>query len=127
MIPKFRCYVKETESYRDVSSINFLTKEVNVIYPFSGLNWAYSLDDVILEQSTGLFDMNGVEIFEGDVVKVYYEYDDTFEIGQVFFEKDQLKWVIGREYDWYVSGKDLFEKCEIIGNIHQNAELLKEE
>ena len=60
----------------------------------------------ILMQYTGLKDKNGVEIYEGDIVK--YEYGQIFEI----------KWDYGLlshlENIWF----------KIIGNIYENPELL---
>ena len=61
-------------------------------------------------QYTGLTDKNGKKIFEGDILKSAWGYK-----GAVDFE-DIL----------YAKGECLFnEECEIIGNIHDNPELLK--
>lgn len=71
-----------------------------------------------LMQSTGLKDKNGVEIFEGDI-----GWDDHLEVhGQVIFENGAFK------YEWDNISEDLFEvtdDIEIVGNIHENPELLE--
>ncbi|EQA4448248.1 YopX family protein, partial [Streptococcus pyogenes] len=82
-----------------------------------------NLDDYILRQSTGLFDKNGVEIFEGDVVKLQYTITSDLE----FFKVNQF-----RGGSWRIDnrrrGSDLWlrnEDCEVIGNIYQNSDLIE--
>ena len=69
-----------------------------------------------LGQYTGLTDKNGKKIFEGDVLKW-----DEKEWGSPFPEV--AKWDYSlldmRKHDWP-------QFCEVIGNIHDNPELLKE-
>ena len=66
-------------------------------------------DSQLLEQSTGLTDKNGKEIFEGDIVRggIYLAYE-------VKWEYEECGWNIGESVR-------LFEIC---GNIHDNPELL---
>ena len=74
-------------------------------------------------QYTGLTDKNGKKIFEGDILKGAWEtvfqvvYDDCY-LGFRAKEKDGMHNCI----DYY--GLD---RLEIIGNIHDNPELLKGE
>ncbi|HEQ8333712.1 TPA: YopX family protein, partial [Streptococcus pyogenes] len=80
-----------------------------------------NLDDYVLMQSTGLFDKNGVEIFEGDVV----EYDD----GEYLFAGKVVKTVFGtyvKSYSFF-SFEDFSDEntmtadVEIIGNIYEES------
>lgn len=95
----------------------------------------WSIDEEHLMQSTGLFDRNGKEIFEGDVVKRYrcpfFKAKWEYQIETVLKEKTSL--LLGREY-----GKNFgtipfdspfakSELLEVIGNIYENPELLEEE
>ncbi|EUJ29622.1 YopX family protein [Listeria cornellensis] len=75
--------------------------------------------DIKLMRYTGLRDKNGNKIFEGDI-----GWDDHTECwGVVVFDEGKFLYV------WENVSEDLWERTgdiEIIGNIHDNPELLKE-
>jgi hypothetical protein len=63
-------------------------------------------------QFTGLYDMNGKEIYEGDILKMGNQ-------------KACVRYGGCRFFAWYADWlSDYNGLCEIIGNIHDNRELL---
>lgn len=68
-------------------------------------------DQWIVEQCTGLKDKNGKLIYEGDIIYPNYEIKWS-SLGYVLPNGNNLSFYNG--------------SCEVIGNIHENPELLKE-
>lgn len=90
---------------------------------FIGLTQRYPVQEKTVGQFTGLADKNGVEIYEGDLVKGCW--NTTF---LVVYDRISTSFRanvdngVFRDIDYY--GLD---KLEVIGNIHDNLELLKGE
>jgi hypothetical protein len=71
-------------------------------------------------QYTGLYDKNGKEIYEGDVVEFKYANMKKLKRAEIQWGTGGF-WVVG----WYNKLSD-YKAFEIIGNIYENPELLKE-
>lgn len=86
---------------------------------------------LVFEQYTGLKDKNGTEIYEGDIVQYYPRHNGVPY--RVYWADKSAKFLIGRKG---VVGQELSSimynldtgriALEVIGNIHENPELLEE-
>nr|DAS08324.1 MAG TPA: YopX protein [Caudoviricetes sp.] len=124
MIPKYRAWDKELQTMLDVSLIDF-KKGVLV-----GEHWEFgetnfmNFDEIVLMQSTRILDKNSQEIFEGDILdykgrKALVRWHGSYA-SFIYRFVDELQ---NRNTEWkplYLA----YMKCEIIGNIYENKELL---
>lgn len=76
-------------------------------------------NDIHLMQSTGLKDKNGVEIFEGDVVKC------NGLLGTI--ESFKAMWICSfMKHNNYQKVGFFAQEIEVVGNIYENPELLED-
>ena len=73
-------------------------------------------------QYTGLKDKNGVEIYEGDILQIFGEGNS---IGKVIFQDGSFRVVEDLKYYCHLSAYNPQVMSEVIGNIYENPELLK--
>lgn len=83
------------------------------------------IEDVVLEQFTGLRDKNRKRIYEGDIVKEVIE--EKFTVWEVRYCQDEccfgLHYIRGALYGDSLLDSD--SQYEVIGNIHENKDLLE--
>lgn len=129
---KFRAWNKNFEEMSVVTDLDFWANDVWIIDPdIKSLN-QMDRSEVVLMQYTGLKGKNGVEIYEGDIVK----WGHLDESSQEFpYRVAEVKYNPGIEFHSNVgifklgsfAYADTTERdLEVIGNIFENKELLKE-
>ena len=127
MIPKFRVWDKTDKEMYLVDEINLNRGEFESIG--DGITFLRGADEVELMQSTGLFDKNGKEIFEGDVVRMRNPRDrrqiGMFQVVRVV--NSPMLGLLDKNLTTEIF--NLYEHMrnyyEIIGNIYENPELLE--
>ena len=125
MIPKFRA--RDERGNWHVGLLTFMFGQYAIVSEIDE-NTVYLVDKETIGQSIGLKDKNGVEIFEGDIVQ--YRDGEYSYLGIV--KRDCYQFFIdGIEpddnYD-FIDVSNTFDgtsSLEILGNIHENPELLE--
>lgn len=150
---KLRCWNTTTGEMQEVESIDFNHGKVEQVNTDND-RILFPDKECVLMHYTGLKDRHGVEIYEGDIVKLHYFYqslganmgviESEEEItGEVFH--DEFGWAVtkmrGRHWEdltgyeagegksyiahlYNMDGQTHEESFEVIGNIYENPELL---
>ena len=101
------------------------------IMPQTPVSSAYPVLSETIGQFTGLTDKNGVRIFEGDICR-FKRFNDV-HVGKIIFNETTASFVMKYQsivgaYGEKATHKMLLSVCddiEVIGNIHDNPELLR--
>ena len=133
MIPKFRAYDSGsvTRMYQP-DEVMVGDGNIWIIDEDSDANEWIVNNDIHLMQSTGLFDRNGKEIFEGDVITngkdvMCMKRHNT--LGFYAEQKGKVEFIADGAVleEFEEDAKEIADSLEIIGNIYENPELLEKE
>ena len=121
---KYRLWCKDKNEWE---------KDSWVILPNGNLMWVeygnlvggVYMKNHVLVKSTGFKDIEGKEIYEGDIIRYWDNFDERYKLAIIKFDKgsfiminDRINWNIG------VTNKD--DKIRIVGNIYENKDLIKD-
>ncbi|GIC69580.1 YopX family protein [Fructobacillus tropaeoli] len=108
-------YVR-VHDYKDVTNVVHYSDPVSI------------QENLLIEQFTGLHDVNGRDIYEGDIVETIPmapgddKITDLVNIGIVKFIEDGY-WI--ENFNWAIGIFKETIRLKVIGNVHENPELLE--
>ncbi|MDH8771901.1 YopX family protein [Staphylococcus epidermidis] len=122
MIPKFRAWDKNNKymEYTDKNLVVCFSDEGASAVDHTTFGHSCTcMEDIELMQSTGLKDKNGVEIYEGDIIRGPYDTGIIgYEMVTTEVKYDLLKGFQLGQFDLNIT--------EVIGNIYENPDLLED-
>ena len=123
---KFRAWDKEIHTWLMPSSKT--ARNISIFDSYGVLSLVDEDDKLVWCQFTGLYDKNGKEIYKGDIVKLKNEFYEV-EFCEFGYEGHSIYGLcIIDKYEAYPLTKSWAEtELEVVGNIFQNPELLKEQ
>ena len=116
---KFIVWDKINKEMFNVESINFQERRV-----YKDVVSYRNFNDIELMQYTGLKDKNNKEIYEGDIL--FESFGEKYY--KVVFENGSFKAEFEGDFEEYSFNliDIVAQGCEVVGNIYENPELIKE-
>lgn len=133
---KFRAWKKTDtqEMFTNITVIDFKKNIIGIDFPISTQTVradVESLDNIVLMQCTGKKDINGIEIYDGDIVN-NGQHTYRVHFGE-FTDSDDFQYPATRQTGFYIVDTHTYETFpfyslvyRVIGNIHENKDLLED-
>ncbi len=127
-IPNYRVWHKIEKRFVDLRSIDFELDNIGYdAYREANYYDVAKFDEIVFQQFTGYTTIDGIEVYEGDLVS--YEYEDKCVVHEVMWAWGAWHLGISKDFHNYSSRNinrlgTAYYKCKIIGNIFENSELL---
>ena len=151
MRPKFRAWISEADTMaNDLKGIDFENETVVLRklyyedgFPVETEVFEVEIGNAILMQSTGFFDKNGKEIFEGDILEIQgirmVVKFGNYRYIEIFKRKDHASGIVYDGLGFYVEcinaadpdrispfEPETLKESAVIGNVYENAEMVRE-
>lgn len=119
---KYRLWCKDKNEWE---------KDDWVILPNGNLMWVeygnlvggVYMKNHVLVRSTGIKDIKGKEIYEGDIIKYWDSFYDNYKLAIVEFYKSTFS-IKNKRIEWHIGQMDEFDEMEVVGNIYENKDLI---
>jgi len=118
---RFRAWDKATKSM--VDSTTHSSWKFYLLDGGSSIDQVWATKDLELMQFTGLKDMNGVEIYSGDIIRLYPDEIGFSYLKEVVAAEDRP--TLGFEGSGAILCEGNSSIMLVVGNIHQDKELLE--
>ena len=119
---KYRLWCKDKNEWE---------KDSWVILPNGNLMWVeygnlvggVYMKNHILVRSTGFKDIERKEIYEGDIIRYWDNFDERYKLAIIKFDKGSLIMTNDR-INWHIGVTNKDDKIKIVGNIYENKDLI---
>ena len=122
---KFRAWDKDANKMYVVGRLEWLHEEISEVQRDKSRGWTNdTISNYIIMQYIGLKDKNGKEIYEGDIVDIDCSKEYQRDVkGIIKFSYGSFNVVDEKEIHY--SFGEIPDEIFIIGNIHENQEVIK--